>query len=448
MEITKISQQAEISEASYVDFRAAIKSDGSYDTDKVKIALITGGFSPTQASDFSADWRVANHLPNTSTGFSATVFESVDNPGEYTLAIRGTEPSAQWTTDLTLADIADIGADGIALHQAIDLFNYYQQLITETGQQAVQYEIYQGILPPPEGTDFIQLNTGSGPLSAPEYRYLRVSGPADGLGVITDGATIDVTGHSLGGHLALIMSRLDPTRVDAVHTFNAPGFDTGVIGSDDAEWFFSAMAQVETVATGSTTVGSAFPETKIHNLVVPEDLVSDIGTLPGGVSEYFSEVDNSSALHSSFTAHFMPPVVDSLAVYNLLATIDPTADLISLTSILEAASIQSENSLESTVQDFAELLAVPATLTQDHREQLHQSLQAIETELFVDRTASSPVLNPEYQNLRIVDLSGYTRQQLLTDANNQIAIRYALTHLDPFAVTGNDNLYTPTQSKR
>ncbi|MEN8180787.1 MAG: hypothetical protein ABFS39_19505 [Pseudomonadota bacterium] len=443
MEITKISQQVEISEASYVDFRAAIKSDGSYDADKVKTALITGGFSLIQAEDFASDWRVANHLPNTSAGFSATVFESVDNPGEYTLAIRGTEPGAQWGTDLTLADIAVIGADGIALSQAIDLFNYYQQLITAEGQQAVQYEVYEGILPPPQGAVYIQLDTGSGPLSAPMYRYLEVSDLADGLGVIPDGTMIDVTGHSLGGHLALIMSRLDPARINDVHTYNAPGFDTGIIGSDDTEWFFSAMAQAETSATGSTTVGSAFPDTKINNLVVPEDLASDIGFLPGGVIEHFSEVSTASGLHSIFSSHSITGVVDALAVYNLLTGIDPTADFTRLTPILEAASVESENSLESVVQNITELFSVPVTLITDGREQLHHSLQAIETKLFVDRNAANPILKQEYQNLQIIDLSDDTQQQLVDGANEQLAIRYALTHLDPFAVTGSDDLFIP-----
>jgi len=354
-----------LSEASYSDF-STIDSD-----DDVIKALIDESFSPTQAAEFVSHWRVADHIPNTSSGFSATVFERKDNLGQYTLAIRGTEPFTQWITDLTLADIADVGADGIALNQAIDLYNYYQQLITEKGKQAVQYEVYEGILPPPEDAEYIQLNTGSGLLSAPEYLYLRVSSPADGLGVIPEGHTIDVTGHSLGGHLALILSRLDPNRIDAVHTYNAPGFDTGIIGSNDTEWFFSAMAQVETAATGSTTVGSVFPESKIQNMVVPEDLVSDIGTLPGGVIEHFSEVDTSTELHFGLTAHLISRAVDSLAVLNTLAAIDTTIELASLTSVMKASSVQTENSLESMVQSVAELFAVPVILTTDNREQLH-----------------------------------------------------------------------------
>ncbi len=79
-----------LSEASYADL-SEITNEKSYVD-----ALTAEDFSPIQAAEIVSHWRVANHIPNTSTGFSATVFESKDNPDEYTLAIRGTEPSVQW----------------------------------------------------------------------------------------------------------------------------------------------------------------------------------------------------------------------------------------------------------------------------------------------------------------------------------------------------------------
>lgn len=181
MSIEKTMMMAELSEASYADFSVALQSDGSYLRSRVKNAITNiggagNGFSNTQASDFVSRWRVVDHLPNTITGFSATVFESIANPGSFVLATRGTELLlSQFYQDVLLADIADIGADGIALNQAIDLFNYYQRLTTPTGSQAVQYEVYEGILPPPPGLqEYILINEGSGPLGAPVFRYVRV----------------------------------------------------------------------------------------------------------------------------------------------------------------------------------------------------------------------------------------------------------------------------------
>ncbi|MEW8069072.1 MAG: hypothetical protein AB2792_10850 [Candidatus Thiodiazotropha sp.] len=275
-----------LSEAAYANLQ------NKFSSEDVKSSLINKDFSLTQAADFVTHWRVAHHLPNTSTGFSATIFESLDNPGEYVFAIRGTEPG-HWPTDVVLTDIADIGADGIALNQAIDLYNYYQRLIVPSGGDASQCALYEGILPPPQGvTEFIQLDEGSGAVSAPRYRYLISTDPASGLGVIPGStSTIDLTGHSLGGHLALILSRLDPNRVGEVYTYNAPGFDTGIIGSDDTEWFFRAMAQVEMNETGMTTVG-AFPIYRIDNLVATHDRISDIGNLPGNITPFANEGDD------------------------------------------------------------------------------------------------------------------------------------------------------------
>ncbi|MCU7937651.1 MAG: hypothetical protein KZQ99_22850 [Candidatus Thiodiazotropha sp. (ex Dulcina madagascariensis)] len=307
-----------LSEASYADFDIS----GAITQTDIENALIANGFSNTQASDFITNWKVVSHLPNTSTGFSATIFESLDNPGDYVFAMRGTEPTAQWGIDITLADIADIGADGIALKQGIDLFNYYQRLIAPSGSDATQYAVYEGILPPPQGiTEYIQLDEGSGAVSAPRYRYLVSADSAIGLGVIPSAtSTFDVTGHSLGGHLALIMSRLDPNRVGEVYTYNAPGFDTGMIGSDDTEWFFRAMGQIETNETGSTTVGD-FPVTRIENLVTPGDVVSEIGMIPGNITPHFSEGNGAASAHSISNAS------DALAICNILAAVDPNADL-------------------------------------------------------------------------------------------------------------------------
>ncbi|MCU7837987.1 MAG: hypothetical protein KZQ94_01260 [Candidatus Thiodiazotropha sp. (ex Troendleina suluensis)] len=57
---------------------------------------------------------------------------------------------------------------------------------------------------------------------------------------------------------------------------------------------------------------------------------------------------------------------------------------------------------------------------------------------------STPVVltvEPQYQGLRIVPLTEHTRTGLVDLANDNIAYRYALMHLNPFAVTGRDDLY-------
>ncbi|MCM8857952.1 MAG: hypothetical protein LC539_19875 [Candidatus Thiodiazotropha sp.] len=87
------------------------------------------------------------------------------------------------------------------------------------------------------------------------------------------------------------------------------------------------------------------------------------------------------------------------------------------------------------------MLINPIDVSIDEREPLYQAIQTLETELFVDRTAANPQLKPQYQGLRIVPLTEHTRTGLVDLANDNIAYRYALMHLNPFAVTGRDDLY-------
>jgi len=127
MEFKGYFQNAELSEASYSDFEGLTK------TEEIKAALILEGFSDAQAADFVTHWKVVNHQPDTLSGFSATLFESLDNPGHYTLGIRGT---------LGLLDVAEdifgVALQGVAARQAVDLYRYYKRLTTPKGQ-AVAY---------------------------------------------------------------------------------------------------------------------------------------------------------------------------------------------------------------------------------------------------------------------------------------------------------------------
>lgn len=110
-----------LSEAAYADL------DGKTIPEDVGKVLIAEGFSPTQATEFVTQWRVVDHQPNTLTGLSATLFERLDasgnGTGEFTLAVRGTQPDLFDPRDLIVDRIL---ADGISL-QTPDLNNYYDR---------------------------------------------------------------------------------------------------------------------------------------------------------------------------------------------------------------------------------------------------------------------------------------------------------------------------------
>ena len=128
-------EQAQLAEAACASFKGH-----TVDKNEIRKALIENKFSNTQATEFLKHWRVAdqyatagtdkdNLLTNKGSGFSATLFESLDRPGEYTFAIRGSIGLNDFKADLDL-----IFNSGIAAVQIVDMVNYWQSLITPEGQ--------------------------------------------------------------------------------------------------------------------------------------------------------------------------------------------------------------------------------------------------------------------------------------------------------------------------
>jgi len=292
------------------------------------------GMPQTQAEHFASNWRVIDQLPNTSTGFSATVFQSIDD-GSYVLSIRGTETSPikdgaiDWSTNF-----GDIGGDGIAIAQAIDLFNYYQRLTARQGEDLVQYAYYPAVVSSENGGTVIPAS----------INYTTTTATADGE---LAGKHVTIAGHSLGGHLALIMSRLAPDFVDSVTTINAPGFDP-ISSSRDTEAFFTLLRNAETAATGGSAISTSWETAKLNNLRMEGDIISAVGTLFGTTQTATAEDSDPLGAHS------IQNTTDSLAVYNLFASIDSSLSIEAITKILQASASETENSLELAVCSLGE----------------------------------------------------------------------------------------------
>ena len=226
--IQDLFQQAQLAEAAYANF---FDDAGNLITteSQLKTALTTGDgkFSQAQATDFVLHWRVVSQQPNTSSGFSATVFESLDHPGTYSYAVRGTEPLFANPADLLSADARGVFLDGIALDQVVDMYNDWQRLTHLGAYQAMTletqlvetaaYKLAQA------GLFVLAFNmTASAYLNWINSRtdividqplgLIRKITPILSTDLFTDnrqfgsnalaGQTVEVAGHSLGGHLA------------------------------------------------------------------------------------------------------------------------------------------------------------------------------------------------------------------------------------------------------
>lgn len=234
--ITSLFQQAQLAEAAYANF---IDNAGNLITTDagVKTALIASGFSidlnnPTQSAQAAAlanEWSVVDQYDNSSwgglvgSGFSATVFQNKVT-GQYSLAIRGSQDIADFSTDAKL-----ITTDGVAVSQLVDMYNYWQSL-THLG-------VYQAATLTTQYADTAALTAAANlPGSTVAYALARAAFISQGYivegntvyqagfdlstNVYTDsrqwgsntlaGQSVSVDGHSLGGHLAMAFSRLVP----------------------------------------------------------------------------------------------------------------------------------------------------------------------------------------------------------------------------------------------
>lgn len=255
--ITSLFEQAQLAEAAYAKF---INSVGGLITtgDELKAALIASGFSqspndPTQsaqATEFVKQWRVVDHIPDTASGFSATLFERLDasgnRTGEFNLAIRGS------TFDSLLldfrADAGDIFLDGLALDQFVDLYNYWQRLSTpaQSTYTAAKLVTLQAetvalraayLLSPAAG---LALETAlraradviiDNPTHTVEtVQFVDSSALSDinlrqGVGAFPVSlSALNVSGHSLGGHLVMAFTRLFPGINTSALAINGLGF--------------------------------------------------------------------------------------------------------------------------------------------------------------------------------------------------------------------------------
>lgn len=124
MTINQLMDFSWLSQAAYLDFSGLAQNNLPGFKARLQASTINDDkiFSPDQATAFtdSTDgFSFVNYAPNDLTGFSATVFKS-NSANEYTISVRGTEPSGWGLLDgLVWADIGGVVFGGKAIPQLI-----------------------------------------------------------------------------------------------------------------------------------------------------------------------------------------------------------------------------------------------------------------------------------------------------------------------------------------
>lgn len=236
--------------------------------------------SAAAAAYVAKNFGVVHHQANTESGYSGTLFRrrevALDDPtGGFSLAIRGTE---QGSLDDYRADYLQIMLTGSAWNQRATMQIHWKGLTS--GTLGIDGEFQQQLA----------------------------------------GRQIDVTGHSLGGHLALWFANDMPQSLAHSFTFNAPG----LVYEDRA----------------------GIPANRISNFVSDAypDIVSGLYGTYGSVDRIFIE----SGLGAGVMAgHSMSNLLSGIAGSYLLSLIDPSMDASLTQAVLHSVTNDGPDSFES-----------------------------------------------------------------------------------------------------
>ena len=426
-----------------------------------------------QADYFLENFEIIDHLPNRSSGFSATLTFN-NNTKEYTLSFRSTEfrlpdKGGDKYRDGLEADVS-IALQGFALAQLASMEDY--------------------------------------------YAWLKSSG------TLSSDAVLNVTGYSLGGHLATLFTEMHTQDVKHAYNFNAVGrgdYNRSVgtlrdmiteyrselrklnIGNALPADIFDIKASIG-LKPGQQQSIYTVSELKAHNAII--DKFSAQGTIAidkrerddgikkpsldpavdrkivqifGHATHSDLEVVATAGVSSSSqnpifiedqperdpadfgTTHSIILIIDSLTLTELFQSIDPTLSRSDTEGIFAAASNARASSISFGVDGRVEYDSLENAL--DVLRRTFISPNVLDTRSINQTGAYGDITlrNAFYNNIdtlkkaiagktyRIERLDKKSSSELVDIATSQtsqgLAYRYALTHLNPFAVLGDSSLY-------
>ena len=455
-----------LAEASYSDFskidfksenmdrdikRAIIEENDGKDESKSGLAAYVSDKYTVVAHHEDADnssWAVSDMIEmvgSGETGFSATLFQDKDTK-EYIFAIKGTLS----LYDLVAMDGGDIALDGLAHHQIVNMYNFWQSIVQEEFKPArietdlaltAQYQVKNphSVLGINAFSEYLSQNKlenqgyflDSGKVKRIVFSENAVKGK--GLKEVAE-QKVTVTGHSLGGHLSAAFSRLFPDATKHAYMVNGAGFGslTNLVGTNNEgniRMVFSSLG------------GAAkFDPAKITNIIGDKSMNFiaqnwKIGLQqPGKSTEIFIE-DNAMG---QTLGHGMPQMSDSMMTASLFFALDKflqdksLADALDFVNpLFQSAENDEENTLEATVHMLDKLVngSKAVEIAKGDRNTLYERMAKLKLQI--------SKLGDGFSVSRLSDVPDLAAKAA-ADTPEGLAYRYALRELNPFAIVGFD----------
>jgi pimeloyl-ACP methyl ester carboxylesterase len=377
-----------------------------------------GGFTATQAQTFASKQSVvlqynddASILVGNGTSLSVTVFKDVGT-NALTLAIRGTQQPEDWDTANNSIVLGGAGYPQIAA-----LYNWWLRATMPAGSMVEQFAVYAT----DQGDPTALALTGGGYL----VHKADVAATGELVGVLSADADgkVDVTGHSLGGHLAMAFGAMFDSATASVTAFNAPGFkDTTTNGQ-----FFDRLGS-SLLPSGAKTINV------IADAVRAEDVspspIAGLWSRPGTPFDIPIEDQwlGDEPIPAGARNHSQVVLTDALAVYSLLDRLQPGLATAMLDSLLGTGSNRESGGLEGIVGSLRSLLGIGSTalpVGHANRESLHEAVKAISDNSFFQALAGK------------VTVRSASTLELSTLGQTDFAAVASLLTLSPIVLQGN-----------
>lgn len=349
------------------------------------------------------NFTVLKQVTETGSGFSVTVFQ--DRPsGQKYISFRGTEgPLADWVAD---ADIF-LGS-GVAYQQIKAMVNWSMRASTPVGAQAVQL------------ADTWRMVGGQLVFDT----YLTA-----GTGEIAGSPDYIVNGHSLGGHLTTAFARLFGNANMRSFTFNGCGFRA------TADSIFSMIERSLGMAA------SAYPGPTRQTNIFAEHGVN-IATNDSWTSQFGQRVTVFNEEGTGIPNHQSYKLTDALALCDVMGVIDNNLSLADANKILNAGAAIAAASLETVLDAMRRLFRTTDTTPTLIGDAALVAANRVDYYLKLAQLRGLVEGTPALRGT-IISVTGRSATDLAASANSDIAYRYALKELNPFAVTGNSAVYVP-----
>ncbi|MEZ5617337.1 MAG: hypothetical protein R3E40_03545 [Rhodocyclaceae bacterium] len=437
--IPQIYDQSELTLAAYANLTPGVTNDLIR-----REALVAAGLSAKQAEEFAKKYPMVvaqfNDTPDEGgmgTSFSATVFK--DASGNLKLAFRGTAELFASPSDLFPTD-ATIATSGVGYDQVLAMWNWWQRVSNPTDAPVTQYRLVATPADLSHATWLSHAGAGNTGLWLEWYTGTATGSLRDALAFDAD-QKFDLTGHSLGGHLAMAFGAIFSSASNQITVFNAPGF----LDDADNRTFFALLGGA--IPAGANTINVIADEADVG--LVPWSGIAGLHSRPGTAIDIPIENQAYGDEPSSTRAwpalnHSQQTLTDALAVFATLAKIDPTLSASVFKTILGAAAMGTSAGLERIVDALEGVLRINTSqfaTGNANRDSLYQAIYGLRE-------------HGGYQSLQaaIVPLTALDAATLVQTAQSgglylsPLSVRYALKELNPFLIDASDALYAQHNS--